>query len=53
MNKFSKLLASALLAGTAFSAATAYVQAAPAPIQCQDDEIAVNLSGKWVCVKIK
>ncbi|NIG88291.1 hypothetical protein M5J15_15310 [Serratia symbiotica] len=52
MNKFSKLLDSALLAGTAFSAA-AYVQAAPAPIQCQDDEIAVNVAGKWVCVNVK
>lgn len=55
MNKFSKLSASALPAGTVFSAATAHAQSAPVPVpmQCQDDEIAVNVSGKWLYVRIK
>ncbi|WP_367672078.1 hypothetical protein [Serratia symbiotica] len=54
MNKFSKLLTAMLLAGSAFSAATATSYAAPAPIQCQDGEIAaLDLAGKWICIVVK
>ncbi|QLH64581.1 hypothetical protein [Serratia symbiotica] len=54
MNKFSKLLTAMLLAGSAFSAATATSYAVPAPIQCQTGEIAaLDLAGKWICIVVK
>jgi len=44
MNKFSRLLTAILLAGSAFSAATA----------TSDREIAaLDLAGKWICVVVK